>query len=211
MASLVKRIRYHCENKESFRKYLTYVIFKEAEDKREARKNKHILVRNSEGQTEIENWSFSSNNIVKNIIIPCGITRIGSNAFANCCKNLQNIVISNTVIDFDTCVFSDCHKLKTLQFPCGITEIGRGMFYACLELDNIVIHDNITKINMWAFACCYNLKSIIIPNSVIDIDYYAFNYCKNLKSVTLPEMFNDKERLEKIFPVYFSNVNFTFV
>jgi len=208
MASLVRRLRRHCETKETFKKYLTNAIFREVENNI-VKKNKHIQVKG--GKTEIGDWYFSSNNIVKNIIIPYGITKIGTNAFANCCENLQNVVLPNTVIDFNTAVFSDCHKLKTLRFPCGITVISRGMFYACIEIDNIVIHDNITKIYKWAFACCYNLKSIVIPNSVVHIDDSAFENCKNLKSVTIPKIFNDKETLEKIFNYCFSNINFTFV
>ena len=101
----------------------------------------------------------------KNTVIPDGVTRIGTDAFAW------------------------CTGLTTITIPNSVTEIGADAFRHCTGLTSIDIPNSVTKIedgDSGVFGYCTGLTSIDIPNSVTSIGNYAFNGCTSLTSVTIP-------------------------
>lgn len=139
MTSLIKRLRFHSESKNAFKKYLTNATFKEAKNKKEAGDNKHIQI--PKGETIIEESSFWSNMNLKSMIISDGIKSI-SNHSIHTCHNLVNVII-----------------------PKGVNNIGYWAFCVCNNLKNIVIPDTITNIERNAFSNCKKLESIVIPKN----------------------------------------------
>lgn len=103
------------------------------------------------------------------------------------CRNLINIVIPDGVTNIGSSAFEGCSSLVSIKLPYGIESIERYTFRECSHLENVIIPEGVTSIGYSAFNCCYKLESIIIPNSVTDIEMYAFSSCVKLTSIDIPE------------------------
>ena len=95
------------------------------------------------------------------IIIPDGVTSIGSSAF------------------------SFCSSLTSVSLPNSVTSIGFSAFHGCSGLISVTIPDSVTSIRFSAFLGCSGLTSVTIPYSVTSIDTWAFKNCSSLISVTI--------------------------
>ena len=126
-------------------------------------------------------------NEITELVIPEGVTGIGSYAFEGC-SNLTNITIPNSVTSIDSYAFKGCSNLTSIIFDDNsqLSIIGSGAFNGCSGLMNIMIPDRVTSIGESAFEGCSNLTSITIPNNVTSIGFSAFKGCNRLTSITLP-------------------------
>lgn len=102
----------------------------------------------------------------KDVIIPDGITKIGTYAFYNY-LNLITLSISDSVV-----------------------EIGDWAFRICSNLESVKLSNNLKSIGVRAFASCSNLKDISIPATCKTIGNLAFEGCTSLTDVTLGVGFN---------------------
>lgn len=102
-------------------------------------------------------------------------------------KNIQHIIIPESVTSIDEFAFWDCKNLTDITIPSGVTYIGLFAFAGCESLTSITIPNNIMRIGDGTFSNCESLTSITIPNSVEKIDGVAFADCKNLTSITIPD------------------------
>jgi hypothetical protein len=75
------------------------------------------------------------------IIIPDGVTYIGSHAFYMC-EALKSLTIPNTVTHIESYGFFNCLSLKEISIPASIQEIGEGIFNGCYDLETINIQAN---------------------------------------------------------------------
>jgi len=66
------------------------------------------------GESEIDDYNFENNNILKSVTIPIGITRIGIHAFF-ACKSLEHVRILNSVTEIGSNAFANCEKLATVE------------------------------------------------------------------------------------------------
>lgn len=82
-------------------------------------------------------------NTTIDVIIPneVGITTIGEYAFYGY-KNLQSIVIPNTVTRINSYAFSQCINLQSISLPNTITYIDNNVFSGCSSLENIILENN---------------------------------------------------------------------
>ena len=103
-----------------------------------------------------ENLYIDGELLQGELIIPDGVTSIGSYAFYN------------------------CTGLTSVTIPDSVISIGHSAFYNCTGLTSIVIPDSVTSIGDYAFENCTGLTSIVIPDSVISIGKAVFISCYKL-------------------------------
>ena len=106
---------------------------------------------------------YLNGELVTEIVIPEGVTSIGSYAFYNC-NSLTEITISE-----------------------GVTSIGDSAFRVCIELTEITIPKSVTSIGSYAFSGCSSLMEITIPKGVTSIGDCAFFSCSGLVKITVAE------------------------
>lgn len=116
------------------------------------------------------------------LVIPDGVTSIGSHAFRNC-STLTSVVIPNSVTSIGSHAFSGCSSLTSIIIPECVTRIGWSTFSGCSALTNVSIPGSVTIIEPYAFYNCSSMESVSIPGSVTSIGYYAFFGCSSLLSV----------------------------
>jgi hypothetical protein len=135
-------------------------------------------------RTEILAQEFAGRTGIVSVVIPKGVTSIGTAAFWGCTR-LESVTIPNSVTSIGREAFSRCTSLESITIPNSVTSIGYEAFSSCTSLESITIPNSVTSIGELAFWGCTSLESITIPNSVTSIGYEAFSGCTNLKSITL--------------------------
>ena len=137
------------------------------------------------------------------VVIPDGVTKIGSEAFHDC-ANLESVVFPNSVnmipadaFSFDPrsgMAFPCCHKLKSVVLPVHAA-IGAYAFYNLQSLESVTLNKDgkaaalpreDAAIGDNAFGLCHKLKEIAIPEGVETIGDNAFSNCLKLERVSLP-------------------------
>lgn len=117
--------------------------------------------------TAIDDFAFSNNKNLTKVVIPEGVSYIGSCAFENC-TNISSVVIPNTVTRIYQCTFSNCDMLKSITIPAGVRAIEWYAFGACKNLQTVTFLGGL-NIHNSAFAYS-NIKKIIIGEKVKKID-----------------------------------------
>ena len=148
---------------------------------------------------------------VKSVVIPDGVTRIGSIAFYDC-SGLTSVTIGNGVASignsafYNTAFYNDANNWENgvlyignylikssgeisgkYAVKSGTKVIADRAFEDCSGLTSITIPDSVTSIGNYTFYGCTGLTSVTIPDSVTSIGYDAFMHCTGLTSVTIPD------------------------
>ncbi|MBD5408293.1 MAG: leucine-rich repeat protein [Treponema sp.] len=142
--------------------------------------------------------------IPSNVIIPDGVTEIGSYAF-NRCKNLESVTIPASVTKISASAFENCTNLTNVTIPSSMTSIEDKSFYMCTNLMNVIYTGTLADwcgidwgydLGVYAnplqnekailYINASAVKDAVIPNSVTEIKKRAFYGYKNLTSVTIP-------------------------
>ena len=143
---------------------------------------------------------------VTDLVIPDGVSSIGSYAFYNC-TGLQSVIFPSNKISIYYQAFAGCTGLKEITISnagsfivgdafenCAITklivtegseDITSDMVVCHSTLEQIVIPDSVTYIGYNAFANCTGLKEITLPDNVTYIDSGAFGNCTGLQSISV--------------------------
>ena len=96
---------------------------------------------------------YTTNNLVKKIVIGKDITAVGNYAFCYA----QNV----TEVEFE-----EGSKIKS---------IGVLSFYNTPKLKSIVLPETVTAISTYAFGDCFALESVVVPAGVTSIHKTAFS------------------------------------
>ena len=128
---------------------------------------------------------YLSGKLVKDLVIPNGVTFIGNSAFYNC-SSLTSVTIPNTVRNIGSSAFDGCTNLTSVTIPNSVTLIGDYAFSTCRSLTSLIIPNSVKHIGHGAFFACHGLKSLTFGNAVTKIGDYAFNHCYYLTSITIP-------------------------
>ena len=139
-----------------------------------------------EGVTSIGSEAFYGCSSLTSVVIPEGVTTIGYYAFSRC-SSLTEVVIPEGVTEIGSEAFSDCSSLTKAVIPEGVTSIGDKTFYDCSSLTKVVIPESVTEIGEWAFENCSSLTEVVIPESVTSIGARAFYGCSSLTEMVIPE------------------------
>ena len=137
-----------------------------------------------EGVTSIGSYAFCVCLGLKSVTIPSSVTSIGGYAF-DTCLGLKSVTIPSSVTSIGDGAFYDCRNLTSVTIPSSVTSIGGYAFHGCSSLQSVTIPSSVTSIGDWAFQAS-GLTSVSIPSSVTSIGDYAFNGCSSLTSVTIP-------------------------
>ena len=147
-------------------------------------------------------------NTVTSVVLPDGITKIGSGAFYNCiyldidtlpdtileigssafayCDNLSLTSLPSGLTKIDTSAFHSCQKLALTSLPSGLTEIGFNTFYYCKKISITSIPEGVISIENNAFFGCVGLTSITFNGTPTSIASTAFKNCTNLTNIYVP-------------------------
>lgn len=106
------------------------------------------------------------NTVIKEIVLPEGVTTIEDSAFAMC-KALEKLNIPSTVTNIGRWILEGSKQVKTITIPAGVTEICRSCFYDA-GLTSIDIPSTVTSIGNWAFDNC-PLEKVFIPATVTSL------------------------------------------
>ena len=122
------------------------------------------------GWTEtIPSNAFREMRKLTSVVIPEGITSIGSYAFYS--SSLTSVSLPSTLTAITTYCFYDCDGLTSIVIPEGVTSIGYRAFYNSGNLAAITVPDTVTAIDSGAFSNCSS--SLILYCSD---DSYAATY-----------------------------------
>ena len=139
-----------------------------------------------EGVTKINKYAFQGNYGIKNVVIPNSMTSVGDYAFRGC-NNLTEVVIPDSVTSVGDYAFRDCTNLMEIIIPDSVTSIGNSAFSDCKNLTEIIIPDSVTSIGEHIFNGCYLLNSVKLSNSITSIGERAFYQCYELADIEIPD------------------------
>jgi len=132
------------------------------------------------------------------LIIPDGVTRIGSWMFRNC-SGLTSVTIPDSVTSIGASAFYGCNGLIAFVIDNGnvnyssanglvLSKDGKTLVAVPEGLTSVTIPDSVTSIGDYAFRNCSGLTSVTIPNSVTSIGSYAFYGCSGLENVYVSDL-----------------------
>jgi len=101
---------------------------------------------------------------------------------------VTDLMIPDGVTSIGSLAFSGCTSLTNITIPDSVTSVGSGAFSGCTGLTSITIPDSVTVIRSSAFSGCTGLTSITIPDSVTVIGNNAFSGCTGLTSVHITDI-----------------------
>ena len=132
--------------------------------------------------TEIGNNTFKNMKSLSSIVLPTGVTSIGTNAFEN--TGISSIVIPNGVTSIPDSCFSNASNLTSVTLGDKVTSIGTSAF-ASTGISSIDIPNGVTSIPDDCFWDASNLTSVTLGDKVTSIGDHAF-YSTALTDIKLP-------------------------
>ena len=92
------------------------------------------------------------------LIIPNGVTSIGSHAFSGC-SGLTSVTIPDSVTTIGEWAFLSCSGLTSVTIPDSVTSISVGAFYDCRGLTNITFQGTKAQWNAISTGSNWNYKT----------------------------------------------------
>lgn len=147
--------------------------------------------------SSIEFEAFRECTSLNSIIIPNGVTRIGTSAFRECIS-LGNITVPESVTSIETAAFMYCSSLGSIVIPESVIYM-EDRFRACDNLTSIDVDEknlNYSSVNGDLFdkeqktlLRCPQRKTgeYQIMKGITSIADYAFYNCMSLSSVLIPK------------------------
>lgn len=139
--------------------------------------------------TDVEPSAFNSEQAIRSIVLPEGITYIGHNAFNN--SALESIILPESLVEIDQYAFSKCN-LTEITLPANLETLGSSAFdyegtSRVSPLTKVVFEGNkLETIQLNTFQYCKNLQEIVLPDGLKTIEYNAFENCSALTRIEIP-------------------------
>ena len=134
-------------------------------------------------EPEMAPWHHLRDEI-RRVVLPEGLTSIGSLAFYEC-KNLTTVILPSSMRTIGYYAFAECKSLSMLRFGGYETSIGVAAFYGCLSLDAVRLPYSLQTLGSQAFYRCESLTTVTIEAELKNMGTSVFAYCKNLVIVTI--------------------------
>lgn len=123
-------------------------------------------------------------NLIREVRIAEGITRLGSYNFADC-QNLEKVSLPESLNETNYAAFANCIWLSECSMPGGLKNVAPCLFYNCYLLEETVLNEDCTEIGEYAFFDCRSLQHIVLPEGVTQIGEGSFAYCINMDEVVI--------------------------
>ncbi len=157
-----------------------------------------------EGVKKINSYAFANLTALEEIVLPSTMQAIEYGAFYGCTA-LQKITFSgeNNLQIISQNAFENCDLRDTIELP-SICVISDYAFAGNQKLKGIVLGETLLSVGQYAFAACKELADVTVNASKVKYGAYAFTDCEALKEFTvnaavLPEgMFYECEALETV-------------
>ena len=126
--------------------------------------------------------AFENCASITEITIPSSVTSMGNTAFIGCSSLAKVIYRSNAFPDKGT-LFKGS-SIKTVVFDG--TRVPDKACYACGNLTEIILGENISSLGSYCFFECTGLTSVKLPKALTYTGFYSF-YSSGLTSIDLHE------------------------
>lgn len=156
-----------------------------------------------DGVTKINSYAFAGARL-NSVTVPSGVAEIGEEAFAECWGDFQTVHLPEGLQSIGYGAFANS-TLKRIEIPESVTYLGSNMFFRCNELEEAIINAQITSVEEYSFYQCGNLRTVVLPPTLRIIHDWAFSSCISLQSIDIPE------GVTEIGDVAFSGYGFTSV
>ena len=157
-----------------------------------------------EGVEKIESYAFANLTALEEVVLPSTLESIEYGAFYGC-TSLEKITFSgdNNLKIINQNAFENCNLQGTLELPsaCVISDYA---FAGNDKLEGVVLSDKILSIGQYAFAGCKKLSNVTVGASKVKYGSYAFTGCESLtefyvNSSVLPEgMFYECKKMTSV-------------
>lgn len=134
------------------------------------------------GATRIREGFFANWGSIKSVTIPEGVTEIESNAFANC-KSLVSIHLPKSIKLFGAYAFSGCESLKDVYITDLAAWLNMGYMLGDVKANPLTA--NTLEKNLYLNG--KKLTDVSVPEGTKWITGNAFYNCSSLTSITIPE------------------------
>ena len=134
-----------------------------------------------EGVTEIGSGAFAGSSL-KEVVLPSTLTKIGDRAFSG--TKLTSITLPTSVTDIGRRAFGDIDSLTSIVIPKNLTKIADGLFESS-GISSIKIPEGVTEIGYGAFSGS-SLSEVVLPSTLTKIDEYAF-YGTRITDLYIPD------------------------
>ena len=110
-------------------------------------------------------------NLIKNVVISDGITRIGADNFKE--TGITEIKLPNTITSIGEASFANT-AITTIEFPENLEKIEANAFFGTHQLTTIHLPSNLKSVEMGAFMGADGLKEVYFNKGIEEIDVTAF-------------------------------------
>lgn len=131
------------------------------------------------GVTKVGDYAFEHCYSITSLTIPEGCTAIGEYAFNNC-SNLASATFPNSLNSVGSFAFASCARMHA-SLPGGISYIGERAFNGAPLSSNIVVNQGV--IGERAFNACGSVMDLTIGAGVTYIGPNAFNEMGGLRNI----------------------------
>ncbi len=122
-------------------------------------------------------------DVIEEIIIEEGITRVGDYAFLGM-KRVVEVTVPESLESIGKYAFRRCITINDVAFGDKLEIIEDGAFQNCNSLYEVNLPSTVKSIGNNAFKGCLILNKITVPAGVDSIGESAFANCKGLKKIT---------------------------
>ena len=123
--------------------------------------------------------------VVSDVVIPEGVTIIGSSAFAH--QDIWTVTMPDSVTHIENDAFYNCYFLGDVTFSESLVSIGNSAFENCyINLTALDLPDSLETIGGYAFRGCTALETVTMGDNVKSIGDFAFDGCSLLAEIDLP-------------------------
>lgn len=125
--------------------------------------------------------------LLKEIVVPDGVTCVDSNAFSHC-PDAENIILPDSVSIIAEKAFSGLGRLEFVRLPSRLDRIESELFSGCTALKNIDLPQTLVIVGPNAFKNCTSLSEIRLPASARQLQNGCFTNCSSLKDIQFSQL-----------------------